>query len=96
MSLREERVQELGESAYKELKELFCRLKGVKELVGEIHGAYVERGTPPAFEKVEALQLMVEGLFAGLERYIMPECDPDSAYPPAMPEKQEERQEEES
>lgn len=38
------------------------------------------RKQPRQIDKVEAIHLMVEDVFADLERYLLPECDPDSAY----------------
>ena len=76
----EKMVAELGESEYRELESVYCKLRDLKGAIAQMHDAYIAQSTPPDFDKVEAIHLMVDGLFDDLERYLRPECDPDSAY----------------
>lgn len=73
------RLEELGESEYRELKDVYCKLRDLKEAIARMHDAYVAQGAPPDFTVVEGIQLQMEEVFDDLERYLLPECDPDSA-----------------
>jgi hypothetical protein len=75
-----EMLEELGESEYRELESVYCKLRDLKTSISLMHDEYVAQATPPDFDKVEAIHLLVEDMFADLERYLLPECDPDSAY----------------
>lgn len=73
-------LEELGESEYRELVQVYCKLRDLKTSITQMHDAYVAQATPPEFDKVEAIHLVVDDVFDDLERYLRPECDPDSAY----------------
>ncbi len=73
-------LEELGESEYRELESVYCKLRDLKASITEMHDAYLAQATPPEFDKVEAIHLMVDDVFDDLERYLRPECDPDSAF----------------
>ncbi len=73
-------LEELGESEYRELASVYCKLRDLKASISEMHDAYLAQATPPEFDKVEAIHLMVDDVFDDLERYLRPECDPDSAF----------------
>jgi len=81
------RLQELGESEYRELLEVYCGMGALKSAIKEMHDGYLADGAPPEFDRVEAIHILVDELYAGLERFIRPECDPDSAYEPIRLEK---------
>jgi hypothetical protein len=76
----ESMLGELAESEYRELENVYCKLRDLKTSISEMHDAYLAQATPPEFDKVEAIHLMVDEVFDDLERYLRPECDPDSAY----------------
>lgn len=78
------RLEELGESEYRELESVYGKLKDLKVSIAQMHDDFVKESVPPTFDKMEAIYLMVEDVFADLERYLLPECDPDSAYEPVM------------
>jgi hypothetical protein len=73
-------LEELGESEYRELEYVYCKLRDLKTSIALMHDAYVAQAIPPEFDKVEAIHLMADEVFDDLERYMRPECDPDSAY----------------
>lgn len=73
-------LEELGASEYRELETVYCKLRDLKGSIARMHDDYVAQSTPPEFDKVEAIYLMADELFADLERYLRPECDPDSAF----------------
>lgn len=75
-----EMLEELGESEYRELESVYCKLRDLKTSISQMHDEFVAQATPPDFDKVEAIHLLAEDVFADLERYLLPECDPDSAY----------------
>jgi len=85
--LREERVQELGESNYLMLKDSYRSLHELKGLVDRLHASYLTQGKTLEFDIVAAIKLTTDRLYGELERYLRPECDPDSAYDDAMTEK---------
>jgi len=74
-------LMELGESEYRMLKETYCRLQGLRADLKEMHDQYTADGTPPAFDRVEALHLQVEELFEELERFLLPVCSTSSCGP---------------
>jgi hypothetical protein len=78
-----ENLKELGESEYQTLKETYCRLQELRSDIGAIRDQYASDGTPPEFDKVEAVYLQVEELYAELERFLLPVCSV-SACGPAM------------
>lgn len=80
--LNVERLGEIAESDYLQLEELYAGLRALKGDVDRMHDDYVASGTPPVFDRVEAVYLRVNELFEGLERYLLPACDPDSAVTP--------------
>ena len=85
--LREERVQELSDSAYNMLRGSHRSLKELKGLVDRLHAGYLQQPKMMDFDTVSAIKLTTDRLYAEMERYLRPECDPDSAYDPAMTEK---------
>lgn len=76
------RLAELGESEYRELASVYVKLRDLREAIAQMHDVYLKEGTPPSFDGVEAIHLMAEEAFADLERYLLPVCDPDSAFEP--------------
>ena len=84
--MREERVQELSDSAYRMLKDSHCSLKELKGLVDRLHAGYLQQPKVMDFDTVSAIKLTTDRLYAELERYIRPQRDVDSAYDPAMTE----------
>lgn len=85
-SLREERVRELGESAYLMLKDTYGSLRELKGMVDRLHGSSLQQGKQLDFDQVAAVKLTTDRLYVELERYLRPELDPDSAHPSAMTE----------
>ena len=85
-SVREERVQELGASAYLVLKESYGLLRELKGMVDRLHQSGLQQGSRVNFDQVAAIKLTTDRLYEDLERYMRPECDPDSAYADAMTE----------
>ncbi|TSK05105.1 MAG: hypothetical protein FPO08_16480 [Geobacter sp.] len=77
--LRDERLRELAESNYVMLKQTYCSMRQLKDLVDRLHERYLEQGTTFEMDAVSALKLTADGAFEELERYLRPECDPDSA-----------------
>ena len=86
--MREERVQELGESNYLMLKDSYRTVHELKGLVDRLHASCLKQGKTLDFDTVAAIKLTTDRLYDELERYLRPECDPDSAYDAAMTEKQ--------
>ncbi|GFO64749.1 hypothetical protein M1B72_05435 [Geomonas paludis] len=84
--LKDERLQELAESNYVMLKEVYCLSQQLKGLVDRLHLSYLKQGIVQEMDMVMAIKLTSDRLYEGLERYLRPECDPDSAYDPAKPE----------
>ncbi|WP_224981228.1 hypothetical protein [Geomonas agri] len=84
--LNDERLQELSESNYVMLKEAYCLSQQLKGLVDGLHLRYLKQGIVEEMDMVMAIKLTSDRLYEGLERYLRPECDPDSAYDPAKPE----------
>ena len=84
--LREERVQELGASNYLVLKDSYCAVQQLKGLVDRLHANYLKQGIVPEMDTVMAIKLTTDRLYDELERYLRPECDPDSAFDDAMTE----------
>ena len=81
-NLDQKRLLELATSNYQELRDAYCALHEVKKVVDTMHVHLVAEGKAPDIVVVEGLHLMVDELFGGLERYLMPECDPESAVEP--------------
>ena len=77
--LKDERLRELAESSYLMLKETFCSVQQAKELVDKLHARYLDQGIALEMDTVMAIKLTVDRTFEELERYLRPECDPDSA-----------------
>lgn len=84
--LRDERLQELSESNYVMLRESYCSVQQLKELVDRLHVSYLKQGTTLEMDTVMAIKLTTDRLYDELERYLRPECDPDSAYDAAKAE----------
>ncbi|QWV92396.1 hypothetical protein KP004_14425 [Geomonas oryzisoli] len=84
--LKDERLQELAESNYVMLKEVYCLSQQLKGLVDRLHLSYLKQGIVQEMDMVMAIKLTSDNLYEGLERYLRPECDPDSAYDPAKAE----------
>jgi len=85
--VREERVQELSESSYLMLKESYRAVQELKGLVDRLHAGYLQQGATLEYDTVSALKLTTDRLYGELERYLRPECDPDSACDDAMTER---------
>ena len=85
--LREERVRELGESTYHMLKKSHCSVQELKGMVDRLHACCLRQGKSIDFDDVSAIKLTTDRLYDELERYLRPECDPDSAYDQAMTER---------
>lgn len=77
-ALRTERVEELSESSYLVLRNTYNVLRELKGMVDRLHGSTVQ-GAPTSLDQVAALKLTTDRLYDDLERYLRPECDPDSA-----------------
>lgn len=73
-------LEELGESEYRELVAVYCKLSDLKTSITQMHDDYVAQATPPELNKVQAIRFIVDEVFDDLDRYLRPECDPDSAY----------------
>ncbi|QXE90982.1 hypothetical protein [Geomonas subterranea] len=84
--LKDERLQELSESNYVMLKDVYCLSQQLKGLVDRLHLSYLKQGVVEEMDTVMAIKLTSDRLYEELERYLRPECDPDSAYDPAKPE----------
>lgn len=80
------RLEELKESDYLELENVYSRLRDMKAAVAQMHDEYVGQGTPPAFDRVEAVYILLDELFADFERYFLPEADASSAFEPVRDE----------
>lgn len=85
--MNEGRVQELSESSYLMLKECYSSVQQLKGLVDRLHANYLRQAIVPEMDTVMAIKLVNDRLYDELERYLRPECDPDSAYDDAMTEK---------
>ena len=83
--VRQERVQELSESAYLVLMDSYRLVQELKGMVDRFHAGCLQQGKPD-FDTLSAIKLTSDRLYDGMERYLRPECDPDSAYPDAMTE----------
>ena len=59
----------------------------LKLLVDRLHAGYLEQPGSVDFDTVAAIKLTTDHTYDELERYLRPECDPDSAYDAAMTEK---------
>ena len=84
--LREERVQELSGSSYLVLKESHALVRELKGMVDRLHQSGLQGDTRTSFDQLAAIKLTADRLYDGLERYLRPECDPDSAFDTAMTE----------
>ncbi len=86
-NVRAERVLELGESNYLVLKDSYRLVHELKGLVDRLHVGCLQQGKSMDYDTVSAIKLTTDRLYGELERYLRPECDPDSAYDEAMTEK---------
>lgn len=77
-----ERLEELAESDHRELEGFYRRMRDLRALIIRIHDDYLAQGTPPTFDRVEALHLMAGDIYDELERYLIPACAPDVAVQP--------------
>ena len=84
--VREERVLELGESNYLVLKDSYGLVRELKGMVDRLHNGCLQQAKSLDFDTVAAIKLTTDRLYAEMERYLRPECDPDSAYDDAMTE----------
>jgi len=84
--MRDERLQELSQSNYLMLKNAYCSMQQLKELIDRLHGTYLEQGIAREMDTVMAIKLTADRLYVELELYLRPECDPDSAFDAARPE----------
>jgi hypothetical protein len=84
--VREERVQELSESSYVVLRDGYRLVQELKGMIDRFH-ANCMQGKPIDFDTLSAIKLTMTRLYDDMERYLRPECDPDSAHPEAMTEK---------
>ena len=90
-SFREERVQELGESAYLILKNTHNMLRELKGMVDRLHKTGLQQQEKTMnFDQLAAVKLTTDRMYDDLERYMRPACDSDSAYPDAMTENSKE------
>ena len=89
-SVREERVRELSESAYLMLKGTYGLVRELKGMVDRLHQSGLRQENRTNFDQVAAIKLTTDRLYEDLERYMRPECDPDSAYEAALAEKPKE------
>jgi hypothetical protein len=87
---REERVQELGESGFQMLKGSYALVRELKGMVDRLHQSGLQQGSKLSFDQVAAIKLTMDRLYDDLERYMRPECDPDSAYEAALVEEPKE------
>jgi hypothetical protein len=85
-SVREERVQELSESGFLMLKDAYGMVRELKGMVDRLHQSGLQQGNRMSFDQVAAIKLTTDRLYEDLERYMRPECDPDSAYDDALAE----------
>lgn len=76
------RLVELAESDHRELESFYRRMRDLRELIALIHDTYVSQGSPPPFDRVEALHLMAGDIYDELERYLIPACGADVAVSP--------------
>ena len=74
-------LQELGEAEYQVLKDTYCRLQDMRSGINAMRNQYTADGTPPNFDRVEALYVQIEEIFAELERFLLPVCSPSSCGP---------------
>jgi len=52
----------------------------LKTSITRMHDDYVAQAAPPELNRVQAIRLIVDEAFDDLDRYLRPQCDPDSAY----------------
>lgn len=85
-SMREQRVQELSESSYLMLRDTYNQVRELKGMVDRLHQSGLQSQGAVNFDQLAAVKLITDRMYDELERYMRPECDPDSAYDPAMTE----------
>lgn len=83
--IKEERVRELSESSYLMLRDSYRLVQEMKGMVDRFHANCLQ-GKPVDFDTLAAIKLTANRLYEEMERYLRPECDPDSAHPDAMTE----------
>jgi hypothetical protein len=83
--VRGDRVQELSDSSYEVLRGSYRMVQELKGMVDRVHAGYLQ-GRPLDFDTLSAVKLTMDRLYDEMERYLRPECDPDSAHPDAMTE----------
>ena len=88
-SLRKDRVEELGESTYRMLKGSYDQVRELKEMVDRLHRSGLQQDSRSSLDQLAAIKLTIDRLYDELERYLRPECDPDSAADAAMTEEPE-------
>lgn len=71
---------EIGSKCAGELRNVYCALGNLKEMLDGMHDMYVQNGTPPPFATIEAAYVKMNGIYDDLERFILPIIGPDSVY----------------
>jgi hypothetical protein len=82
---REERIREIGEHSYEVLRDSYRMVQELKVMVDRYHVNCLQ-GKATDFDSFSAIKLTMDRLFDGMERYLRPELDPQSAHPDAMTE----------
>jgi hypothetical protein len=77
-------VHELGEVEHAELKATYCKLQEIRSVIHAMHDGYVTQGTPPDIARVEAAYLLMEELYDGLERFLLPLCSEEESCGPTI------------
>lgn len=83
--VREERVHELSDSSYTVLRDSYRLVQEIRGMMDRFHDG-VMHGKPVDYDTLTAIRLTITRLYDDMERYLRPECDPDSAHPDAMTE----------
>lgn len=89
MTLREERVLEISDKIYLTLRGSYDLVRELKGMVDRLHESGLQQETMVLLDQLAAIKLTTDRLYTDLERFMRPECDPDSAADYAMTETQE-------
>jgi hypothetical protein len=84
-AVKEERVRELSDSSYVVLRDSYRLVQEMRAMMDRFHTG-VMQGKPMDYDTLTAIRLTMNRLYDDMERYLRPECDPDSAHPDAMTE----------
>jgi hypothetical protein len=76
-------LRDLGEDEYQALKTTYCRLQDLRAAINALHDQYVASGTPPDFDRIEAIHLQMGEVYEELERFLLPLCA-ESACDPSI------------